>query len=218
MPETVTVTAPRGSGEDKGAASPARATSSSSSEIVSVAKQSFRAPMTMRTGDREVIKVRPFVRIATNLSLTTGAYATDIPRFNPLRLFAESNEKERLAEPAPEVADAEVSVVKRDLASATIEASSAVLTDEDVAAQIEEERRSAAESGRRPGLPLPAQLLLSRTLRQPDAPPDDARLRPHDRVALQLDRGARRPGEPHDAAEDRAARRRGACSRSATSR
>jgi murein DD-endopeptidase MepM/ murein hydrolase activator NlpD len=174
MPETVAVTAPRGgAGEDKGASVARKGDKLVKSEIVSVAKQSFRAPMTMRTGDREVIKVRPFVRIATNLSLTTGAYATDIPRFNPLRLFADSNNNsERLAEPAAEVADAEVSVVKRDLASATIEASSAVLTDDDVAAQIQEERRSAAESGRRPGLALPAQLLLSRTLRQPDAPPE----------------------------------------------
>ena len=77
-----------------------------------------------------------------------------------------------IAEPAAEVADADVSVVKRDLAAATVEPSPAGLSDEDVAAQIEEERRTAAEAGRRPALPLPAQLLLSRTLRQPDALPD----------------------------------------------
>src|SRR3954469_4018137 len=41
-------------------------------ESSTAARQSFRAPMTIRSGDREAIKVRHFVRVATNLSLTTG--------------------------------------------------------------------------------------------------------------------------------------------------
>ena len=53
------------------------------------ARHTLRAPMSQRTGDREVIRVRPFVRLASNLSLTTGVYAANIPPFNPLRLFAE---------------------------------------------------------------------------------------------------------------------------------
>ena len=171
LPEHVTAQAPRGPGEDKATAA-RKGDKLVRSEVVAVAKQAFRAPVTIRVGDREVIKVRPFVRIATNLSLTSGLYATDIPPFNPLRLFSEENNEKVIAEAAPEVADAEVSVVKRDLAAATVEPSPAGLSDEDVAAQIEEERRTAAEAGRRPALPLPAQLLLSRTLRQPDALPD----------------------------------------------
>ena len=171
LPEKVALSATRGGpGEDKAAAAK-KGDKLVRSEVVAVAKQAFRAPMTLRAGDREMIKVRPFVRIATNLSLTSGLYAADIPAFNPLRLFAEENTSERLAAAAePEVADAEVSVVKRDLASVTIEGTSPGLSDDDVAAQIEEERRAAAEAGRRPALPLPAQLILSRTLRQPDLP------------------------------------------------
>ena len=207
LPEHVTAQAPRGPGEDKATAA-RKGDKLVRSEVVAVAKQAFRAPVTIRVGDREVIKVRPFVRIATNLSLTSGLYATDIPPFNPLRLFSEENNEKVIAEAAPEVADAEVSVVKRDLSAATVEPSPAGLSDEDVAAQIEEERRTAAEAGRRPALPLPAQLLLSRTLRQPDALPDALGIRQADRVALQLDRGARHPGERDDAAEARAARRR----------
>jgi murein DD-endopeptidase MepM/ murein hydrolase activator NlpD len=170
LPERVTAAAPRAVGDDRGAAR--KGDKLVRSEVVAVAKQSFRSPMTLRAGDREVIKVKSFVRIATNLSLTSGAYATDIPPFNPLRLFAEENNEKVVAEAAPEAADAEVSVVKRDLAAATAEASPGGLSDEDVAAQIEEERRAAAETGRRPVLPLPAQLVLSRTLRQPDVPPE----------------------------------------------
>jgi len=136
------------------------------SEMVASAKQGFKAPITVRVGEREVIKVRAFTRVATALSMTSGAYASDIPPFNPVRFFAEEI-GERAAEPIPEPSDAEVSVVKRDLASFAIESIAPDLSDEDVTAQITEERRLAAEAGRRPVIPIPAQLMLSRTLQQP---------------------------------------------------
>jgi murein DD-endopeptidase MepM/ murein hydrolase activator NlpD len=131
------------------------------------ARQSFKAPMTIRNGEREAIKVRHFVRIATNLSLSAGTYASDIPPFNPLRLFAEDAE-ERI-DPTPEVADADVSVLRRDLAQVAIEASAPSLADDDVLAILEEERRVFNEAGRRTSVPIPAQQMLSRTLRQPEA-------------------------------------------------
>jgi murein DD-endopeptidase MepM/ murein hydrolase activator NlpD len=130
-----------------------------------LARQSFRAPMTIRNGDREAIKVRQFVRVATNLSLTSGTYASDIPRFNPMRLFAE-DDQERV-DPVPEISDADVSVVRRDLASLLIEASAPSLSDTDVLAILDEERRLAGEAGRRAPVPIPAQQMLFRTLRQP---------------------------------------------------
>ncbi|MGF9762120.1 M23 family metallopeptidase [Microvirga sp. 0TCS3.31] len=131
------------------------------------ARQSFKAPMTIRNGEREAIKVRQFVRVATNLSLSAGTYAADIPPFNPLRLFAE--ETEGRVEPAPEVADADVSVLRRDLATVAVEASAPSLTDNDVLAILEEERRVFNEAGRRTSVPIPAQQMLSRTLRPPEA-------------------------------------------------
>jgi murein DD-endopeptidase MepM/ murein hydrolase activator NlpD len=136
------------------------------SEVVALAKQSFRAPMTVRNREREAIRVRPFVRIATNLSLTSGAYAADIPPFNPLRLFAEA-EGERFAEPPAAGGDADVSVVKRDLSSLLVELNGPTLSDADVLAQIEEERHLANDVGRRTGVTMPAQLMLSRILSQP---------------------------------------------------
>jgi murein DD-endopeptidase MepM/ murein hydrolase activator NlpD len=131
------------------------------------ARQSFKAPMTIRNGEREAIKVRQFVRVATNLSLSSGTYAADIPPFNPLRLFAE--EPEGRVESAPEVVDADVSVLRRDLAPLAIEASAPSLTDNDVLAILEEERRLFNEAGRRTAVPIPAQQMLSRTLRPPEA-------------------------------------------------
>jgi murein DD-endopeptidase MepM/ murein hydrolase activator NlpD len=132
-----------------------------------LARQSFRAPMTIRSGDRESIKVRQFVRVATNLSLTAGTYATDIPAFNPMRLFTDDPQL-RLADPAPEASDADVSVIRRDLTLLSIEASTPSLSDDDVLAILEEERRVGAEAGRRASVLIPAQQMLSRTLRQPD--------------------------------------------------
>lgn len=132
-----------------------------------LARQSFKAPMTIRNGDREAIKVRQFVRIATNLSLSTGTYATDIPPFNPMRLFADAPQ-ERAPEPQPEVADADVSVIRQDLTPIAIEASAPALTDDDVRAMLEEDRRLSAEAGRQSSVAIPAQQMLSRTLRQPD--------------------------------------------------
>ena len=137
------------------------------SDHTASARQSFKAPMTIRNGEREAIKVRHFVRVATNLSLSAGTYAADIPPFNPLRLFAEGMDEQRV-EPAPEVADADVSVLRRDLALVAIEASAPSLTDGDVLAILEEERRVFNEAGRRTSVPIPAQQMLSRTLRQPD--------------------------------------------------
>ena len=157
-------------GPERVSATPARAAEAAGSglrkgdklvraETVASAKQVYRAPMTLRSGEREVIKARSFTRISTGLSLTSGAYATAIPPFNPLRFF--SAEPERGIEPPPETSDAEVSVVKTDLAGISLESGGPSLTDADVAAQIGAEARAAAELGRRASLPLPSPPILS---------------------------------------------------------
>lgn len=167
-PEIATLNAaPRATAEDERATNTIRkADRLNMTELMTSAKQSFKAPMTIRNGDREAIKVRHFVKIATNLSLTSGTYASDIPPFNPMRLFAEDTQ-ERIDQP-PEISDADVSVLRRDLASVAIEASAPSLTDDDVLAILEEERRVGSETGRRASVPIPAQQMLSRTLRQPE--------------------------------------------------
>jgi murein DD-endopeptidase MepM/ murein hydrolase activator NlpD len=67
-----------------------------------------------RVGNHEVVRVRPFVRVGGNLSLTASSLIANIPPFNAQRLLAESapggNVKQAEAEP-----DAEVSFVMRDL-------------------------------------------------------------------------------------------------------
>jgi len=172
VPERAAPSAPKTGAEERATNTARKGDKLVRADTIASAKQSFRAPVTIRAGDREVIKVRPFVRIATGLSLTTGVYATDIPAFNPLRLFAAEN-GERLPEAAPaDVADADVSVVKKDLTAMAIDGTAPALSDQDVLAQVAEERRMSAQAGRRPVTAIPAQLLLSRTLRPPPSMPD----------------------------------------------
>ncbi|WP_112662359.1 M23 family metallopeptidase [Microvirga flavescens] len=174
-PERAILKSARGSNtEDRTANVARKADKLIRAETSTAAKQNFKAPMTIRTGDREAIKVRHFVRVATNLALTTGTYATDIPPFNPLRLFAEDNgdknngDRNALDAAPADVADADVSVLRSDLTIIPIEASAPTLNDDDVIAILEEERRMSSDAQRRPTVPMPAQQMLLRTLRQPD--------------------------------------------------
>jgi len=165
-PERAVASVLRGPSDERVASTVRKGDKLNRSEMIPSARQSFRAPVTIRAGDREVIRQRQFVRLATHLSLAAGTYAADIPAFNPLRLFAEEN-GERYVEPAPEVADADVSVVKRDLTDLSVESSAPTLSDDDVLALLEEERRLSNDVGRRAPVPIPAQQMLTRTLRQP---------------------------------------------------
>ncbi len=132
------------------------------------ARQVIRAPFAQRAGDREVIRVRPFIRLASGLSLTAGVYSADIPPFNPLRLFSEGGPSvERPGEQPGDMPDGDVSLVKRELSTVDAQREPEVLGDAEIIAQIQEERANQAAAGRRPVLPIPPQLMLSRTLRKP---------------------------------------------------
>jgi len=140
-------------------------------EITPGARQNFKSPMTLRVGQMEVIKVRNFVRVASPLAMSTGQYATDIPQFNPLQMFTDNSaEPEREAQPEPDVSDAEVSLVKTSLTGSETFASSG-LSEAEAAAQVRQLRTMAAKQPtvNAPSLPLPPQLLLSRSLRQFDS-------------------------------------------------
>src|SRR5581483_6126789 len=54
-------------------------------------RQVIKVTTTSRTAsNREIVRVRPFVRVAGNLSLTTSELSANIPPFNPQRMLAES--------------------------------------------------------------------------------------------------------------------------------
>lgn len=138
------------------------------SVMIASAKQSYRAPVTVKLGDREIIKAKPFVRLTAGLSQSVGLYASDIPPFDPTK-FVSDEPSERASEPsAADAPGAEVTVVKRSLADAAVDPNAPALGDDAVTAQVEEERRVVAEAGRRAAIPIAPQILLSRTL-QPSA-------------------------------------------------
>jgi murein DD-endopeptidase MepM/ murein hydrolase activator NlpD len=81
-----------------------------------VVRQVIRVTTTTRIGNREIVRVRPFVRVAGNLSLSVSELSAHIPPFNPQRMLAES-----ASDIVPDAAtaaapDAEVSFITRDLA------------------------------------------------------------------------------------------------------
>jgi murein DD-endopeptidase MepM/ murein hydrolase activator NlpD len=80
----------------------------------------IRVSTTSRVGNREVMRVRPFVRITANLSLGASEFANQIPAFNAQKLLAESDvdTPTPTADAAGTGPDAEVSFVTRDLAQA----------------------------------------------------------------------------------------------------
>ena len=83
----------------------------------SSARNVLRDTRAVRVGDREVMRVRTFVRVSANLTMTTSEITASIPPFNAQKLLAQSGadgvpvEDQAGAEP-----DAEVSFVTRDLA------------------------------------------------------------------------------------------------------
>ena len=81
------------------------------------ARQVIRTSTISRVGNREVVRVRPLVRVETNLSLSTSELTANIPPFNPQRMLADSDTNAANTKSAGAELDAEVSFVTRDLAA-----------------------------------------------------------------------------------------------------
>jgi murein DD-endopeptidase MepM/ murein hydrolase activator NlpD len=83
------------------------------------ARQIVRTTAMVRVGEREVPKVKPFIRVSSNLALAVTELSANIPRFNPQRLLANIDDETIASEEHPDAApDAEVSFVTRDLGGA----------------------------------------------------------------------------------------------------
>src|SRR5436190_4201749 len=108
------------------------------------ARQVIRISTNTRVGDREMVRVRPYVRVASNLSLTLSELSASVPKFNPARLMMDNGRGNAVAaEDTPGAEpDAEVSFVTRDLASVLPKVKvAAAVPLEDVIARV----RDAAE-------------------------------------------------------------------------
>ena len=131
------------------------------------AKQTFRTPTTITAGDKEVVRVRAFTRVATTLTLVSAGYAEDVPKFDPLKVIAGARNAAQgeLVDPGPLQDEAEVAFATRDLAGVSFQDSPAGLSSEEVQAQVTEHLKNALGAGSRTPIPLPPQLLLMRTSR-----------------------------------------------------
>ncbi len=111
-----------------------------------------------RVGNHEVVRVRPFVRIAGNLSLTVSELSANIPPYNPQRMLAESAPggevtAEDAAVPEP---DAEVAFVTHDLAAMLPHLRIALVTPtEEVTARVRDAAAWIAKSPPSTGRSLP---------------------------------------------------------------
>jgi murein DD-endopeptidase MepM/ murein hydrolase activator NlpD len=133
---------------------------------VVAAKQTFRTATTAKSGDKEVVRTKAFTHVSTTLTLVPTAFADEVPAFNPLKLTADTRiAPDNSVELDIALDNAEVSFATRDLAGAEIEQQSASLTFAECQAQVREQVKTTLAAGAKAALPLPGQLLLSRTSR-----------------------------------------------------
>jgi murein DD-endopeptidase MepM/ murein hydrolase activator NlpD len=97
----------------------------------STARQTLRVSTTTRVADREIVRVRPFVRVATNLSTSPSEFAALVPAFNPVKLMTEEDVR---ADEGPQIEPTgELSIVMRDLTQVPATARvAATIRNEDV--------------------------------------------------------------------------------------
>jgi murein DD-endopeptidase MepM/ murein hydrolase activator NlpD len=86
----------------------------------SAARNVVRVSTVTRVGNRDVMRVRPFIRISGNLSMTTSDLSAKIPPFNAQRMLADVGTSAPAASEDPNnpdavEPDAEVSFVTKDL-------------------------------------------------------------------------------------------------------
>src|SRR5262245_7931320 len=127
-------------------------------------RQLVRISTTVKVGDREVVRVRPYHRVSANLVLTGTEYASSVPAFNAQKLLAQAGaDGVAIDEQAGAEPDAEVSYVTRDLAAILPRTKLAgVLPVEDIIARVRDTANWGGGDGNRyqvaslpPGSPMP---------------------------------------------------------------
>jgi murein DD-endopeptidase MepM/ murein hydrolase activator NlpD len=117
------------------------------------ARSMVRVSTVTRVGNRDVMRVRPFIRISGNLSLSTSDLSAKIPPFNAQRMLADVGDTARATTDDPNAADAaapdaEVSFVTKDLAPALPRAKlAAVVALDDVLMRVRDASSWHGNSG-----------------------------------------------------------------------
>ncbi len=133
---------------------------------VVAAKQTFRTATTAKSGDKEVVRTKAFTQVSTTLTVNPTSFADEVPPFNPLKLASDPHyAADNLSESDIAPDEAEVSFVTHELNATQLESQSASLTLDECQAQVVEQSKTTLAAGAKSALPMPGQLLLSRTSR-----------------------------------------------------
>jgi murein DD-endopeptidase MepM/ murein hydrolase activator NlpD len=117
------------------------------------ARNVVRVSTVTRVGNRDVMRVRPFIRIAGNLSMTTSDLSAKIPPFNAQRMLSDVGAPVPAASDDPNNADAvepdaEVSFVTKDLAPILPKAKlAAVVTLDEILMRVRDASNWRGNSG-----------------------------------------------------------------------
>ena len=127
-------------------------------------RQTFKTPVAVRVGDKQVIRLRGFTRVATTLALAPAGNGGDVPEFDPVRLMTQDENPGEAppADPGPALSDADVSFTTRDLATADPSRSGGFLSTDEIQAQVAALAGMPAEANR---TPVSSQALLALTSR-----------------------------------------------------
>ncbi len=115
------------------------------------AKQVFRVSTVVRQGDRDIVKMRPFARVSTDLVTSLDPRAGDIPPFNPLAAFSDRTVFPDHG-PVPELSvgqvEGEVTLKTRDFpASPPQTEADLAFSEAEIETQVREEARFLVAGG-----------------------------------------------------------------------
>ena len=129
-------------------------------------KQTFKVPTSIKVGDKEVVKARPFTRLETTLTMTPTGFADAVPPFNPLKLMNGGTDvADAPPDPGPVQDNAEVTFRVEDLTPADAEQTTGELSQAEAEAQVVETLKAPAGAQKAAAQSLPPQMLLMRTSR-----------------------------------------------------
>ena len=129
-------------------------------------KQTFEVPTSIKVGDKEVVKERPFTRLQTTLTTTPTGFADAVPPFNPLKLMnAGTDVADAPTDLGPVQDNAEVTFRVADLTPTDAEQTTGELSQAEAEAQVVETLKAPPAGAQKAAQSLPPQILLMRTSR-----------------------------------------------------
>jgi murein DD-endopeptidase MepM/ murein hydrolase activator NlpD len=138
---------------------------------IAAARQTFRTPVAIKVGDREVVRQRAFTRVTTPLALDNLGFAGDVPAFNPMRLMGGGDGRDGHEAPSLEAGgaaeDADVSFKTVDLEKSDLGVGADLyqLDSGEALSQVDQHVRALVAAGVRAPSPISPQLMLMRTSR-----------------------------------------------------